>query len=288
MTVNAPTNSNHATTKAYVDGRSSHIFAGDGVTIGNSATVNGNTKISLSNIENSTVDSSITLAGILGTHVSSSSNGVISIGNGIAATNRSAAISETESENWQVVAGGTITGTADLNIAFLVTDSFNHASGILNLGFRCSNGQGITDWFPNNGLRLNWLSRHADINPNHYRIRLINSTTPTNSCSWTLEAYHHRQNYAVSFEVLAASGYAGSNPRLTLYIQMELPLQQEELLCHRLTYFQKGELGIAQPTVQIPQVELLLEAMKDVLQTPRVSQLVEIHIFLLPLYYRLQ
>lgn len=212
MTVNAPTNSNHATTKAYVDGRSSHIFAGDGVTIGNSATVNGNTKISLSNIENSTVDSSITLAGILGTHVSSSSNGVISIGNGIATTNRSAAISETESENWQVVAGGTITGTADLNIAFLVTDSFNHASGILNLGFRCSNGQGVTDWFPNNGLRLNWLSRHADINPNHYRIRLINSTTPTNSCSWTLEAYHHRQNYAVSFEVLAASGYAGSNP----------------------------------------------------------------------------
>lgn len=212
MTVNAPTNSNHATTKAYVDGRSSHIFAGDGVTIGNSATVNGNTKISLSNIENSTVDSSITLAGILGTHVSSSRNGVISIGNGIATTNRSAAISETESENWQVVAGGTITGTADLNIAFLVTDSFTHASGILNLGFRCSNGQGVTDWFPNNGLRLNWLSRHADINPNHYRIRLINSTTPTNSCSWTLEAYHHRQNYAVSFEVLAASGYAGSNP----------------------------------------------------------------------------
>lgn len=212
MTVNTPTNSNHATTKAYVDGRSSHIFAGDGVTIGNSATTNGNTKISLSNIENSVVDSSITLVGILGTHVSSSSNGVINIGNGIATTNRSAAISETESENWQVVAGGIITGTADLNITFLVTDSFTHSSGILNLGFRCSNGQGVTDWSLNNGLRLNWLSRHADINPNHYRLRLINSTTPTNSCSWTLEAYHHRQNYAVSFEVLAASGYTGGNP----------------------------------------------------------------------------
>ena len=209
VTIAAPTANNHAATKQYVDNQFSYIYAGDGTSTAHSATTNGNTKIALSNLSNSAIGSTVTLKGVLGTDVSSSNNGVISIGNGIATTNRSAVVSGTESENWQVIADGTITGTSDLNMVFAVTDNFTHANGLLSLGLRCSGGQAIIDQTANNGPRLEWLSRHKDINPNHYRLRIINNT---GSCTWVLEAYHHRQSYAISFEVVATSGYSGSNP----------------------------------------------------------------------------
>lgn len=194
-----------------------HLYAGSG-TAANAATSNGNTNITV--VDNSTVRNSVTIKGVLGTDVSSDSSGIISIGNGIAKLNQVASVSSTEADNWQVVAGGEMTGNADINILFAVTDNFTHANGILSLGIRCSSNAAVTDQSANNGPRLEWINRHKDINPNHYRLRIrnMNSSGTATRCFWYLEAYHHRQNYTVSFEVIETSSNSGTNvPAYTLY-----------------------------------------------------------------------
>ena len=194
-----------------------HLYAGSGAAA-NAATTNGDTNLTIT--DNTTVRDSIVLKGILGTDVSSSSDGIISIGNSIAKTNQAVSVSSTEANNWQKIAGGTMTGNSDISILFNVTDNFNHASGLLSLSLRCASNKAVTDRTAVNGPRLEWLTRHKDINPNHYRLRITNwnSSGTATKCTWELEAYHHRMYYAISFEILQASGNTGTNvPAYTLY-----------------------------------------------------------------------
>ena len=195
-----------------------HLYAGSG-SAANAATTNGNTKITV--VDNSAVRNNVTIKGILGTDVSSDASGNISIGNGIAKLNQAVAISSTEANNWQLIANGEMTGSTDINMLFVVTDNCSHANGLLSLAVRCANNKAVTDQSANNGPRLEWISRHKDINPNQYRLRVSNYTNSSNEytrCTWELEAYHHRQFYTVSFEVIQASGNNGANvPAYTLH-----------------------------------------------------------------------
>lgn len=136
-------------------------------------------------------------------------------------TNQSAEISDTTANNWQKIAEGELTGNADINILFLVTDNYTHANGLLSLGIRASNGVAQLTLTDPQGPRLEWISRHTDINPQQYRLRIkqeTNGNTDTKAL-WYLECEHHRRWYAVTFEVLEDSGNAGNSntPDYTLY-----------------------------------------------------------------------
>lgn len=136
-------------------------------------------------------------------------------------TNQSAEISGTTANNWQKIAEGELTGNADINILFLVTDNYTHANGLLSLGIRTSNGVAQLTLTDPQGPRLEWISRHTDINPQQYRLRIkqeTNGNTNTKAL-WYLECEHHRRWYATTFEVLEDSGNVGNSntPDYTLY-----------------------------------------------------------------------
>ena len=125
---------------------------------------------------------------------------------------------------WQKIADGSLTGNSDINILFEVVDTLTHSHGILRLGCRVSNINGvantaITDTSNAQGPRLSWLCRDKELNPEHFRLKYVqmNSNGTYTRGLWELQFYHHRKNYATVFTVLTEEGNNDNLPEYTLY-----------------------------------------------------------------------